>query len=364
MISLLRKVGIAGSGTAMQQVASTIAQVAPTSLSVLIHGESGTGKELIAKAIHENSSRAERPLITVNCGAIPEGIFESEIFGHEKGAFTGADRQRKGMFELADGGTIFLDEIGEMPLFSQVKILRVLETGEFMRVGGQTPIRTDVRVVAATNRDLASEVQEGNFRQDLFFRLKAITILLPPLRDRPEDIAELAEFFAADFCRRNGRQPLSFSPEALELLEGHYWQGNIRELKNFTESLLIFAQGQRIDGELVRQRLAQDGSSANLPILSAPGGAEDPGISPDLLRQMFFYIQHELAEIRSRVEELGRRQEAAAQEVDLTQMTVEELERDHMREVLAEYGGNRARAAKSLGISERTLYRKIRRYGL
>jgi transcriptional regulator with PAS, ATPase and Fis domain len=212
VIALLRKVGIAGSGPAMQEVASVVAQVAATDLSVLVTGESGTGKELMARAIHENSRRAGGPLITVNCGAIPEGLFESEVFGHEKGAFTGADRQRKGMFELADGGTIFLDEIGEMPLFSQVKILRVLETGEFMRVGGQIPLRVNVRVVAATNRELAREVQQGSFRQDLYFRLKAINIVLPPLRDRPEDIPEIVQAVITRFCQANGMPVPAVTP--------------------------------------------------------------------------------------------------------------------------------------------------------
>ncbi|MCA9783251.1 MAG: sigma-54-dependent Fis family transcriptional regulator [Calditrichaeota bacterium] len=365
MISLLRKVGIAGSGPAMQQVASVIAQVAATDLSVLVTGESGTGKELVARAIHENSRRAEGPLITVNCGAIPEGIFESEVFGHEKGAFTGADRQRKGMFELANGGTIFLDEIGEMPLFSQVKILRVLETGEFMRVGGQVPLNVNVRVVAATNRDLATEVQQGSFRQDLYFRLKAINIVLPPLRDRPEDIPDIVRHVITHFCQSNRMAEPQLRPEALERLQGHYWQGNVRELKNFVESLLIFSGGGAIDARLVDERLAQDGSSALLPVLRPmESQSEGSAMTPELLRQMFYFIQHELAEIKTLLSEQQEAQRLSRQELDLTQMTVEELERDHIREVLADHGGNRNLAARSLGISERTLYRKIRRYGL
>ena len=363
MLAGLESVGMAGDGPAMQQVAALIRQVAPTELSVLITGESGTGKELVARAIHQNSRRAAGPLITVNCGAIPEGIFESEIFGHEKGAFTGADRQRKGMFELADGGTIFLDEIGEMPLFTQVKILRVLETGEFMRVGGQSALNVDVRVVAATNRDLAQESGRGRFRQDLFFRLKAITVVLPPLRERREDIPELVRHVVARFCEQSRLPVPSIEAEALDLLTGHYWQGNVRELKNLAESLVILAGGSRVTAELVRTRLREEGSSPHLPALRAPAD-ERPPLSLEVLQQMFFYLQRELGEIKALVREQIEQQRQVGEHYDLASMSVNELERDHIREVLADHGGNRQRAARSMGLSERTLYRKIRKYGL
>jgi len=362
MLPVLASVGMAGSGPAMQQVAALIAQVAPTDLSVLVTGESGTGKELVARAIHENSRRAGKPLVTVNCGAIPEGIFESEIFGHEKGSFTGADRQRKGMFELADGGTIFLDEIGEMPLFTQVKILRVLETGEFMRVGGQATIRVDVRVVAATNRELATEVEHGRFRQDLYFRLKAVALALPPLRERREDVPEIVEVFAARFAEANGLPAPRFEPGALRRLVEHWWQGNVRELKNLVESLVILAPGARVGEELVAARLEQEGGPRRLPALRPP--EEPPGVSLELLQQMFFYLQRELAEIKGLLQEQAEQQRQVAEHWDLASMSVDELERDHLREVLAEHGGNRARAARALGLSERTLYRKIRKHGL
>jgi len=363
MLEGLDSVGMAGSGPAMQQVAALIRQVAPTDLSVLILGESGTGKELVARAIHENSRRAGGPLITVNCGAIPEGIFESEIFGHERGSFTGAERQRKGMFELADGGTIFLDEIGEMPLFTQVKILRVLETGEFMRVGGQATVRVNVRVVAATNRDLAREAARGRFRQDLFFRLKAVALQLPPLRERREDIPELVRHFAGRFAEANRLPAPRFDEEALELLQGHWWQGNVRELKNLVESLVILAGGGPVRGELLRARLQEEGSSRHLPALRPPE-EEKPAAGLDALQHMFFFLQRELAEIKGLLREQAERQRQVGETLDLASLSVEELERDHIREVLADHGGNRARAARSLGISERTLYRKIRRHGL
>ena len=362
MLPVLASAGMAGSGPAMEQVAALIAQVAPTDLSVLITGESGTGKELVARAIHENSRRAGKPLVTVNCGAIPEGIFESEIFGHEKGSFTGADRQRKGMFELADGGTIFLDEIGEMPLFTQVKILRVLETGEFMRVGGQSTIKVDARVVAATNRDLAEEVAEGRFRQDLYFRLKAVNLLLPPLRERREDVPELAQVFAERFAEANRLPAPRFEPGAVQRLAGHWWQGNVRELKNLVESLVILSGDGRIGEELVAARLDGAGASRRLPALRPAD--EKPEVSLELLQQMFFYLQRELADIKGLLQEQAERQRQVSEEWDLASMTVDELERDHIREALADHGGNRSRAARSLGISERTLYRKIRKHGL
>jgi DNA-binding NtrC family response regulator len=363
MLPGLESVGMAGEGPAMQQVAALIRQVAPTELSVLITGESGTGKELVARAIHLGSRRAAGPLVTVNCGAIPEGIFESEIFGHEKGSFTGADRQRKGMFELADGGTIFLDEIGEMPLFTQVKILRVLETGEFMRVGGQGTIRVNVRVVAATNRDLAREAARGRFRQDLYFRLKAVTVLLPPLRERREDIPELVRHVIARFCEQNRLPAPPLDAEALDLLRGHWWQGNVRELKNLAESLVILAGGGRIDAALVRARLLEEGSSPHLPALRLPE-EERPPLSLEGLQQMFLYLQRELAEIKGLLREQLERQRQVGEHYDLASLSVDELERDHIREVLADHHGNRERAARSLGISERTLYRKIRKHGL
>jgi DNA-binding NtrC family response regulator len=360
----LKSAGMAGSGPAMQQLDLLVRQVAPTDLSVLINGESGTGKELIARAIHQLSRRSAGPLITVNCGAIPEGIFESEIFGHERGSFTGAERQRKGMFELADGGTIFLDEIGEMPLFTQVKILRVLETGEFMRVGGQSPIRVNVRVVAATNRDLAAEAARGRFREDLYFRLKAINLVLPPLRERSEDIPELVEHFAGIFCEQNHLPRPFFAAEAMEALRHNRWQGNVRELKNQVESLCILAAGGVVTGELVAERLSHEQRPAMLPALRDTNEAPASGVSLELLQQMFFYLQRELGEIKTMLREQMEHQRQVDEQLDLSSMSVEELERDHIRETLQEFGGNRSRAARALGISERTLYRKIHKYGL
>ena len=224
--------GILGRSSAIQQIFETIEHVAPIDISVLVIGESGTGKELVARAIHQKSRRATKSLIIVNCGAIPEGIVESELFGHEKGAFTGAVGLRKGFFEMADGGTIFLDEIGEMPLNAQVKILRVLEGNEFSRVGSADPKKVDVRIIAATNRELNQEVQNGTFRQDLYFRLHAVTIQVPPLRARKEDIPLLAQTFADEFSRKNHIEFQGFDDSAFDVMEEYHWTGNVRELKN------------------------------------------------------------------------------------------------------------------------------------
>ncbi|MBL7033732.1 MAG: sigma-54-dependent Fis family transcriptional regulator [Candidatus Delongbacteria bacterium] len=363
-IDVFSDTGIIGEAPVWEQIRSLVQQVAATDISVLITGESGTGKELIAKAIHNSSRRKGARLVTVNCGAIPEGIFESEIFGHEKGAFTGADRQRQGMFEQADGGTILLDEIGEMPLFMQVKLLRVLESGSFMRVGGTRPLEVDVRVLAATNRDLAEMVQSGRFRQDLYYRLKAINILLPPLRERPEDIKPLVYHFASVFCRKNGLDCPDIGEEALQVLQEHYWEGNVRELRNFVESLVLLLRGDRITAADVRQSLQREtGAMSNLPVLLRP---EERSRHDDLLTQMFFYIQRELVELKEMVSELkvGQQEPEMAASREVSQKTVEDMEREHIREILEQYNWNRKQAALALGIGERTIYRKIRKYGL
>ena len=255
----------------MQEIVDVVQQVAPTDITVLISGESGTGKEVIAKAIHGASKRSQQALVSVNCGAIPEGLIESELFGHEKGAFTSAADMRRGYFEIADGGTILLDEIGEMPLSTQVKLLRVLESGEYMRVGSSLARRTDVRVIAATNKLLEYEVQQKHFRPDLYFRLRSVNIHLPPLRSRKEDIPALVEQFVKETSDKNKIQFGGFTDDATELLMNYSWPGNIRELRNAIESMLILEGGKRLDGDDVRKYLREQPSvvtDRNLPVVS------------------------------------------------------------------------------------------------
>src|SRR5512142_1065734 len=238
---------ILGESVAMRKIIDVIEQVAPTDITVLITGESGVGKEVIAQAIHRASTRSRKPLIAVNCGAIPEGIIESELFGHERGSFTGAAEQRKGYFELADGGTIFLDEIGELPLAAQVKFLRVLENGEFLRVGSSVPRKVDVRVIAATNKDLELEVRRNRFRPDLFYRLRSVNITVPPLRSRPEDVPVLFQHFAEEVAQKHNIRFAGIAPAAMQLLQAYHWPGNVRELRNVVESMLVLEQGKYLE---------------------------------------------------------------------------------------------------------------------
>ena len=246
-----QRTGIVGESEEINEVLETVSQIAGVDISVLVNGESGTGKELIAKAIHAASKRCNNDLVIVNCGTIPEGIIESELFGHKKGAYTDASESRKGYFETANKGTIFLDEIGDMPLETQVKVLRVLESGEYMRVGDSNLKKTDARVIAATNKDLAKLVKEGKFRQDLYYRLKTVTINIPSLRHRKGDIRLLVERFALQFTRTNKIKYKGFTPEAIKTMQRFDWPGNVRELRNFVESVLTLEKGERITAEIV-----------------------------------------------------------------------------------------------------------------
>jgi transcriptional regulator with GAF, ATPase, and Fis domain len=250
--------GIIGQSPALQEVFKILAKVAPTDATVLVTGESGTGKELLVRALHKNSPREDKPFVPINCGAIPKELLESELFGHEKGAFTHAIRSRAGRFELANGGTIFLDEIGEMDLSLQVKILRVIQEKEFERVGGTKTQKVDVRIVAATNRDLEKEVAKGTFREDLFYRLNVIPINLPPLRERGEDILILAEYFLEKFCAQKGRKNMSISPAAQELLLNYEWPGNVRELENFMERMTILCENTEIQPEDLPEKILKN----------------------------------------------------------------------------------------------------------
>ncbi len=393
--ALQRQSGILGESEVIQEVLQTIAQIAPTDISVLITGESGTGKEMVAKALHKASPRRFGPLVTVNCGAIPAGIIESELFGHKKGSFTGAEESRKGYFEAADEGTIFLDEIGETPAETQVKLLRAIEQGEFMRVGDNQTRKVDVRVVAATNRDLGAEAARGEFRQDLYYRLKTVTIHMPPLRDHPADIPGLVERFGLEFAVRNDLVFKGITPEAMRLLKAYGWPGNVRELKNLVESTLALNSGERIREEMLTDQINVRGytGSQSLPmVVDKPAEQSDREL---ILRQLLF-IRQDISDLTqlavggkgpseevdpylpSHPPVMGEGQGGPVIIEDVTQIeshplidpeavgevTMEELERELIQQTLARFRHNRRRTAQALGIAERTLYRKIQTYEL
>ena len=385
-----KKSGIVGRSESIKQVLEMVAQVAPVDISVLISGESGTGKEIFAKAIHQNSKRSHEPMVTVNCGAIPEGIIESELFGHKKGAYTDAKGDRKGYFETANKGTIFLDEIGETPLETQVKLLRVIESGEFMPVGESKIKKTDVRIIAATNKDLSELVSKGKFRQDLFYRLNTVSIMLPSLNQRVEDIALLVERFALEFTRNNDMLYRGFVPEAIRSMKSHLWKGNIRELKNFVESIIVLEKGERITSEMVEMQLGNKERDISkndaLPVLT--NQPTDTAERELILRQLFLLRQDveflkQLASPsqstvgtmntslidtdKDRIESnlhIDEDSEFFIKNSSIGDMTIEDLEKEAIIRTLKFFSNNRRASAKSLGMSERTLYRKINQYGL
>jgi transcriptional regulator with PAS, ATPase and Fis domain len=371
-----RQYGIIGESVQIKEIVEVILQVAPTDLTVLITGESGTGKEVVAKAIHQASRRAHKPMISVNAGAIPEGIIESELFGHEKGAFTGAGETRKGYFELADGGTVFLDEIGELPMATQVKFLRVLENGEYMKVGSASPRKVDVRIIAATNRDLETEVRHGTFRDDLFYRLRSINIRIPALRERREDIPLFIEEFAKQVCEKNKISFAGISDDVMTVLKQYHWPGNVRELKNVIESMIVVERGKRIDRNNVKKYLKEyHDNGRNLPVITnkSPEQAER-----ELIYRALLEMKSDIMEIRTLLNERqGGDQNMPVKsnyvEVDVDTedhkkgerfVPLDEMERRMIIGALDRYEGNRRLAAKALNISERTLYRKIKEFGM
>ncbi len=373
-----RDVGILGDSDKVRQLLETIEQVGPTDISVLITGESGTGKELIARAVHKRSRRRDQPMITVNCGAIPEGILESELFGHEKGSFTGAAGQRKGYFELAHKGSIFLDEIGELPLSFQVKLLRVLEEREFMRVGGTTLQAVDVRFIAATNRNLEQDVSKGSFRQDLYYRLNAININAPSLRERRTDIITLAKHFAAEFCRNNLIEFQGFDESASHLMQEYAWPGNVRELRNLVEKVIVLEQGRTVTANVLKKYLnVYDEFDKSLPI---PLNRPKEELDQELLLRALLEIKSEIAQLRELLlAGVSQRYSLNPWRGDVTNEpqntfsgandgsspeSVSDMEREMIKTTLMKTGGNKRKAAKVLGLSERTLYRKINKYGL
>jgi DNA-binding NtrC family response regulator len=364
--------GIVGTSAAIREIIDVVEQVAPTDITVMISGESGVGKEVVAEAIHAMSKRSGKAMVRVNSGAIPEGIIESELFGHERGSFTGASDQRKGYFELADGSTLFLDEIGELPLGSQVKLLRVLENGEFLRVGSSTARHVNVRVIAATNKDLDAEVRQGRFRSDLFFRLRSVNIVIPPLRERPEDIPLLFSYFASAVAAKNGIEFRGITDAGMQVLAAHRWPGNVRELRNVTESMLVLEQGKELDAPDVRRYLKSEPgviNERNLPVHLSKSVEQ---AERELILRALLDIKGNLLELKSLMEEQRQSFDPTRTkgEVNVGQsrgdgdMSLEEMEQRMITEALERSNGNRRLAARSLHISERTLYRKIKELGL
>jgi len=356
--------GIVGESLEMQELVQVVQHVAPTDITVLITGESGVGKEVIAHAIHGASRRSKKAMVTVNCGAIPEGIIESELFGHERGSFTGASSERKGYFELADGGTIFLDEIGELPLATQVKFLRILENGEFLRVGSSNARKVDVRVIAATNKDLEQEVRNGNFRQDLFYRLRSVNVRIPALRERKEDIPLLFEKFVEEFSAKNGIKFGGMTTSAAEILQNYYWHGNVRELRNVVESMLVLERGKRLDAEDIRKYLRLPAEERMLPMIVTKQNDFD---ERQLLYRALIELKNDMLEVKNLLKGvLGADGAVKANQNNAVQenLSLNEMERRMIETALKKFHNNRRLAADELQISERTLYRKIKEYGL
>jgi DNA-binding NtrC family response regulator len=388
---LQQRTGILGESPAIQELLVKIEQIAPVTSTVLIEGESGTGKELVARAIHDLSPRRGKAFIPVNCAAIPETLLESELFGHEKGAFTGAAERRLGRFELADGGTILLDEVGEMPPATQVKLLRVLEERSFFRVGGAQPIRVDVRVIAATNQSLKEAVAVGKFRDDLFYRLNVLSVYLPPLRERRSDIPLLVRRFIAEFARTHDRQFRGIAPEAMQILVDAGWPGNVRQLRNLIESMVVLApEGEIRPSDIpadIRERLRA------LPMRITSPSKEVAGQELQFIFSTLVELKLQIEEMRRRIEErpaehvevievgtrghgLGARAiEASVDPLDPNPdplapviykpgMSMADVERAAIDAALRETRGNRRKAAEVLGIGERTLYRKLKEYAI
>ncbi len=394
-----QRFGIIGTGNQLDREIEKALLIAPTDLSVLIMGESGVGKEVFPQMIHQNSVRKHGSYIAVNCGAIPEGTIDSELFGHEKGSFTGALGERKGYFEAANGGTIFLDEVGELPVSTQARLLRVLEYGEFMKVGSSKVQKIDVRIVAATNVDLIRAIKNGKFREDLYYRLNTVPINIPPLRERKEDIYLLFRKFASDFSEKYRIPPVSLTEEAKNVLVNYRWPGNIRELKNITERMSIIEQEREIPGEKLKTYLTNPDIEL-LPALTKNDDSKTFNSEREILYQILFDMKKEVNDLKSLVQELmsgnipvtnqgytqipnkdltvykTKEQSPVieepckdevvqyADEYEEETLSLEEVEKEMIRKALIRHKGKRKDAAEDLKISERTLYRKIKEYGL
>jgi transcriptional regulator with PAS, ATPase and Fis domain len=401
--SLKQRFGIIGNSFKLNQGIHVAMQVSPTDLSVLITGESGTGKEIFSQIIHNLSSRKHGNYIAVNCGAIPEGTIDSELFGHEKGSFTGAHDSRKGYFEVADKGTIFLDEVAELPLSTQVRLLRVLETGEFFKVGSSKAIKTDVRVVAATNVNVLEAIHHGKFREDLYYRLNTVPILIPPLRERGEDIHLLFRKFAVDFAEKYQMPGIRLNDDAVQMLLNYRWPGNVRQLKNVTEQISIIEKEKQITGDTFKKYLP-DYNASKLPALYKSEESVDQktfATEREILYKILFDMKNDMTELKKTVRELMINQGKASnfikdesqvieqvyeekiytatpeihfektneqildtQEIVEESLSLEDNEKELIKRALNKHEGKRKGTAQELGISERTLYRKLKEYDL
>lgn len=396
LTSIKNRFGIIGNSEALNRALEVALRVAPTDLSVLVTGESGVGKEFFPQVIHAYSARKHNKYIAVNCGAIPEGTIDSELFGHEKGAFTGAVEARKGYFEEADGGTIFLDEVAELPHSTQVRLLRVLQTGEFIRVGSAKVQKTNVRVVAATNTNLQEAIQAGRFREDLYYRLNTVPILVPPLRERKEDIFLLFRKFVADVAAQYRMPAISLDPEARQMLENYYWRGNIRQLKNVAEQISAIEEARLITPAILTKYLpAQPQSGASTSMSTALHSGLDDGVSfeRELLYKVLFDLRADVNDLKRMLTELMQRAERPAEptkdlagllpasahsiaspdyaeseevvdEQPSRELTKADVLREQILRALRRNNGRRREAAAELFMSERTLYRKIKELGI
>tara|TARA_B100001540_G_C15795423_1_gene637429 strand:- start:1235 stop:2386 length:1152 start_codon:yes stop_codon:yes gene_type:complete len=376
-----QRFGIIGNNSLLERAIDVSLQVAPTDISVLVIGESGTGKENIPKIIHQNSKRKHNPYIAVNCGAIPEGTIDSELFGHEKGAFTGAHDNRKGYFETANTGTIFLDEIGELPLPSQARLLRILENREYIKVGASKPQKTDVRIIAATNVNIQEAVQKGKFRQDLYYRLNTITIQLPALKERGEDIHLLFKKFAADFAEQYNTTPIKLSEEGIKILKQYSWPGNIRELRNFVAQLSVIEKDRILTAAKIEELLPKNKS--NVPIIFEDN--KNDISEREILYKVLFDMKRDLNELKKITFDIIKKEGNTeiinssifntsdsdtitpneSRTIDIEEsLSLFEQEKKLIEKSLTKHNGKRKDAAAELGISERTLYRKLKELGL
>lgn len=388
-----QRFGIIGNSELLNRALEIALRVAPTDLSVLITGESGVGKEFFPQVIHHNSARKHNKYVAVNCGAIPEGTIDSELFGHEKGAFTGAVEQRKGYFEEADGGTIFLDEVGELPLSTQVRLLRVLQTGEFMRVGSAKVLKTNVRVVAATNANLMRAINEGRFREDLYYRLNTVPIVVPALRERPEDIYLLFRKFASDVAVQYRMPAITLDMSARDMLERYHWRGNIRQLKNVAEQISAIESSREISAQILARYLVDDTMTSSAPSLNSASSFEDMNTERELLYKVLFDMRNDINDMKRlllemrgygvatpahtepRKELAGLLPQPSASSVEfddsaeivdeqLSPASKADMQREQIVRALRRNNGSRRAAAAELFMSERTLYRRIKELGI